>query len=105
VDHDQPGHLDSLLRRYMRPQLVPMNALYELRVGDRVGGVRVGEDDEEADDGGYEEESACRKQVGPGLAKRSRQGLDVETADPLPDLAAAPVDDAVAAGDQPVEIS
>src|SRR2546430_11058757 len=73
-------------------------------VDDRIRGVRIGEHDEEADERGHEHQRSRREQERPGLAIGARQGLDVEAADSLPDLAAPAIHDAMASRHQSVEI-
>src|SRR5262249_44938589 len=83
-------------------ELVVMDLIDELRVGDRICGVGSGEDDKERDERRHEQERAGSEQVGPGGAVGLGKRFHVEALDPLPDLAAAPVDDAVAAGHEAV---
>jgi len=105
VDHDQSGGLHALLRRDVGPELVVMDLVDEAGICDGVSGFGMREDDEKADERGHEEQSARGKQIWPGLAVGPRQGLDVKLEDSLEHVAAAAVDDSVAARDQSVEIA
>src|SRR6266851_3768974 len=105
VDHDQSGGLHALLRRDVGPELVVMDLVDEAGICDGVSGFGMREDDEKADERGHEEQSARGKQIWPGLAVGPRQGLDVKLEDSLEHVAAAAVDDSVAARDQSVEVA
>ena len=54
VGHDETGRLHALVLRDVRPELVVVDLVDQLRRGDRVSGVGVGRDDEVADDRGDE---------------------------------------------------
>src|SRR3989442_12013285 len=65
----------------------------------------MGRADEEGEKRWHELTRSRREQERPGLAVGARQGLDVEAADSLPDLAAPAINDAMASRHQSVEVA
>src|SRR5438105_4291814 len=104
VGHDRPGGLDPLVGRDVRPQLVVMDLIDQIRGRDPVGGVGVREHDEERDDRGSEEQRGRRQQVRPCSPIRLRQRTRVKAPRPAPDVPSAPVDDPVSARDEAVQV-
>ena len=105
VDHDQARYLDALVLGDLRPELVMVHAVDQPRVRDRVGGVGVREDDEEADQRRDEHQRPRGEEVRPSGPVGTRQGLDVKPLDPFPHLAPAAVHDAVAARHEPIQVA
>ena len=82
-----------------------VDSIDQPRVDDRVRGVRVGKNDEVTDERGHEQKRTGGEQIRPRLAIGAGKGLDVEAPDSSPHLAAAAVDDAVAARDEAVQVA
>ena len=77
----------------------------QLRRRQRVCRVGIGEHHEIAHYRRNKKERARGEDVRPRFAVRAREGLSVELTDPVADIAASPVYDAVAARHQPVQVA